>query len=134
MALVLMLVLSHAPVPWLHHHVGGNDRGLTFHLRLFHPKANEGEPPRGWHVHLLPFEMLAGRDIPEHSALYFAENPSLRLGLAMAGWSGRSSGSLPAAVSATQRAELTSGLLRSALLAAKSGPSQIYQLFSVLLL
>ena len=134
MVLVLMLVLSHAPVPWLHDHIGGDDPQLTFHLRLFHSKANESEPPKGWHIHLLPFKMLAGGDIPEHSALYFAENASLRFGWPAAGNGNGANGVLPAAISAARRTELLSGSLCSTSLAAKSGLSEVYILFSVLLL
>ena len=48
---LLMLALSHAPIPWAHSHAGLSAEQLTVHAREFHPGYPLSKLPQGWHLH-----------------------------------------------------------------------------------
>ena len=131
---VLMLVLSHAPIPWMHDHCRIDNRQLAGHLRFCHADANESTSPKGWHVHLLPFELLAGDETSQRTALFLAESVSSRHGLPTLGSSNKLSGTIHAATCAKRGTELLSGLSRSARVAVMLAQCEVYKLLNVLLL
>lgn len=48
---MLVLVLSHAPIPWSHNHDSLTTDQLVAHLQQYHPNCPLGNLPRGWHLH-----------------------------------------------------------------------------------
>ncbi len=61
---LLVLVFSHAPIPWVHQHAGMSNEQLSKHLRRFHAYDAATTLPQTWHVHFCPFNELTGNFNP----------------------------------------------------------------------
>lgn len=48
---MLVLVLTHAPIPWSHNHDSFTTEQLVAHLQQYHPNCPVSNLPRGWHLH-----------------------------------------------------------------------------------
>ena len=53
----LILLLSQAPIPWGHSHIGMDAGQLAVHLGRYHASTGETELPDGWHWHFAKVEL-----------------------------------------------------------------------------
>ncbi len=49
---LLILLLTHAPLPWAHTHSNLTEQELVNHLRVFHSATDHSELPVSWHWHV----------------------------------------------------------------------------------
>lgn len=49
---IVILNLSHAPIPWVHQHRGMSRTALVDHVASYHPATPTAQLPTEWHAHL----------------------------------------------------------------------------------
>ena len=84
-ALLLVLALGHAPIPWVHHHEWLDEEQLQAHLESSHAGDEGGLPLawNGWHLHVfciglhygVPQDGLAGTDSTSDGLVFCDQQP-----------------------------------------------------------